>query len=182
MEVFCPASANCRTDQRTEIILNFVYASFHERALGSKEKQAFRLERTPSHKKPIEKSNGLLSKPPNADSGENNKSAKSSTLHMPEKMDPKPQQERYEASDPTASETGLSSVPPVLVRFATFFESVVFPAIRKCRKRYKDSLSQRDLDAIDKTVSLSAILGWKRSSVNSQELTSFRLSTISRQS
>ena len=175
MEVFCPASANCRTDQRTEIILNFVSANFHERALGSKAEQAFRLERTPSHNNPIETSNRLLWKRPNADSGGNDKSTKSSTLHMPEKMDPKLQQGCYEASNPTASETGLSSVSPVLVRFATFFESVVFPAIRKCRKRYKDSLSQTDLDAIDKVVSLSAILGWQTSSVNSHALTNYQI-------
>ena len=172
MEVFCPASANCPTDQRTEIILNFVSANFHERALGSKAEQAFGLEPTPSNKSAIETNNKLLSKPPNADSGENDKSKKSTTLHMPEMMDPKLQQGCHEASDPAASEPGLSSVSPVLVRFATLFESVVFPAIRKSRKRFKDSLSQRDLDAIDKAVSLSAILGWKTSSVNRYALTS----------
>ena len=159
MEVFCPASANCPTDQRTEIILNFVSSNFQERALGSKAEQAIRLERIPSSKSAIETNNRLLSKPPNADSGDNDKSAKSTTLHMPEKMDPKLQQRCHEASDPKASEPGLSSVSAVLVRFATLFESVVFPAIGKNRKRHKDSLSQRDLDAIDKTVSLSAILG-----------------------
>ena len=74
------------------------------------------------------------------------------------KLDPKLQQGCHEASDPTASEPGLSAVP---VRFTVVFETLVLPVIRKYRKRYKNRLSQGDLDAIDKTVRLSAILGWR---------------------
>ena len=170
VEVFCPASANCPTDQRTEIILKFVSANFHERALVFKTEQGLRLERTPSSKNTVE-TNRLLSKPPNADAGANTKSTKSTTLHMPEKIDPKLRQGCHEASYTTASEPGLSSVSAVPVRFISLFESVVFPAIRKSRKRYKDSLPRADLDAIDKTVSLSATLGWKISNVNRYALT-----------
>ena len=171
MEVFCPASAKCPKDQRTQIILNFVSANFHERALVSKAEQAIRLERTPSSKSAVETNNKLLSKPPNADSGANGKSTKSTTLHMPGNLDSKLQQGCHEGADPTASEPGLSSVSAVPVRFTIVFETLVFPGIRKLRKRYKDRFSQGDLDAIEKTVSLSAVLGWKLSSVNRHVLT-----------
>ena len=161
MEVFCPASANCPREQRTETILNFVSAKFHERALVSKAERAIRLEHIPSSNSAVEANNKLLSKPPDADSGANDKSTKSTTLHMLGKSDPKLQQGCHEASDPTASEPGLSSVSAVSVRFTIVFETLIFPAIRKSRKRYKNRLSQGDLDAIAKAVRLSAILGWR---------------------
>lgn len=79
-------------------------------------------------------------------------------LHTHEKIDPRMQQGFQEASGPTKSEPRISSAPTEPVAFTALFESVVYPAMKKSKKRHKDDLPREELDAIGKTVSPPPIL------------------------
>lgn len=190
VEAFCPASAICPKNQRTELILKSVSETFHERAVrvrsGSpvnlmasaecsskgvtdplfrRDLEASRLERDPSANEIIKKNNGS---PSTAKFGENGASTDQadarplgrpelSMLHTQEKIDPRLQREIHEASDPTTSEARLSSASIGHVPYAALFESVVYPAMKKSKKRHKDSLPPEELDTVGKTVSLTSM-------------------------
>lgn len=184
LEAFCPASASCPKNQRTELILKSVSESFHERVLrvrnglpinliasteGSpkeisapfleRDLKASRLERRAPSEGTVNMNDKLPSDPPKADSGENGVSAKPTMIPTHEKIDPRLQRGFYEAPNPTISEPGPDTASPIYVKYTLLFESVVYPAIKKSKKRHKDSVSREDLDAIGKIVSLISIWG-----------------------
>lgn len=107
--------------------------------------------------------NESLSKPSTAETGKNGASSnqadarpirqtKPPMLHKQERIDLRLQQGFLEASDPTTSELGQSSVSAGHVAYTALFESVVYPAIRKSKRRHKDKLPWEELDAIGKTI------------------------------
>ena len=182
LEAFCPASATCPKNQRTELILKSVSESFHERVLrirnglsinlvASTEDspkgvsapllergvKASRLERNAPSEGTVKMNNKSPSEPPIADSGEKGVSAKPTMIHTHEKIDPRLQRGCYEASNPTTSEPGPDTASPIYVKHTLLFESVVYPAIKKSKKRHKDSVSWEDLD-FGKIVSRISIL------------------------
>ena len=183
LEAFCPASVNCPKNQRTELILKSVSESFHERVLRvrnglpinliastedspkgvsapflERDLKASRLERRAPSEGTVKMDNRSPMEPPNADSGEKSVSEKPTMIHTHEKIDPRLQRGFYEASNPTTSEPGPDTAFPIYVKYTLLFESVVYPAIKKSKKRHKDSVSREDLDAIGKIVSLISIL------------------------
>ena len=151
--------------------------SFVERDLKTS-----RLERDLSNKN-TDKMNGSPSKFTTAKFGTNGASTdranagpfgqpKQSMLHTQEKIDPRLQQRFHEESGPTkfAPEPSLASTENVA--FAAVFESVIYPAMRKSKKRHKNSLPWEDLDAIGQTVSiLVSILIWRKLSLDERALT-----------
>lgn len=147
IEAFCPASADCPKNQRTELILKYVSEAFHKRA------QRFRIktnDELPS-KLLIAKSRENGTSTNQADAGPFGP-LKPSMLHTHEKIDPRMQQGFQEASGPTKSEPRISSAPTEPVAFTALFESVVYPAMKKSKKRHKDDLPREELDAIGKTI------------------------------
>lgn len=187
VEAFCPASAECPKNQRTGLILKSVSEAFHERALrvrsgfpvnliASAENSPKRVT-VPLFKPGLEASRlncdisnenivNMNNEPPStAKSRDNDAStdqadagpfgrSKPLMLHTQEKIDPRLQQGFHEHSDPTQSKPRLS---PGSTGHAVLFESVVYPALRKSKKRHKDSLPREELDAIGKTVSLTSM-------------------------
>ena len=111
------------------------------------------IERNASSEGMIKTMKGPPLEPPKAHSGENGVSTKSTVLHTQEKIDPRLQRGFREASGPTVSEPGPYSASPVGAKYAALFESVVYPAIKKSKKRHVDSISREELDAIGKIVS-----------------------------
>lgn len=135
-----------------------VHCFFFERDL-----KTFRIERDLSNKNTV-KTNESPSKPSFSNHGTNGTStdradasligqSKQLKLHPEEKIDPRLQQRFHESSGPTKLASRPSSASTESVAFAAVFESVVFPAIRKSKKRYKNSLPGEDLDAIGEIVS-----------------------------
>ena len=90
----------------------------------------------------------------NADSSKHGVPSKPTMLHMQEKIDPRLQRGFHEASGPTTSEHGSYSAFPGQSKYTALFDSVVYPTIKKSKKRHKDDLPRKDLNDIDKTVSL----------------------------
>lgn len=136
--------------------------------------KASRLESNPSTNSIVKMNNESLLKPSTAEIGKNGASTDladpgpvgrtmTPTLHQQEKIDPRLQQDFQETSDPTTSQPGQSSA------FAALFDSVVYPAIKKSKKRHSDKLPREELDAIGKTVSLTST--WKKMSHSKQVLT-----------
>ena len=187
VEAFCPESACSPKHQRTELILKTVSKSFHERALRVRsgphanfvisgkytpqgdtapslknDLKASRLESDASTNIIDKMDNESLLKPSTVEIGKNGASTDlvdlgpvgrtmPPMLHKQEKIDPRLHQDFQEASDPTASEPGQSSA------FAALFDSVVYPAIKKSKKRHSDKLPWEELDAIGETVSLTSM-------------------------
>ena len=140
------------------------------------------LEDDLSNKDIVEMNNESPSKPTTAKIGENhtlNNQAdagpsgrfKPSVLHTQEKIDPRLQQKFHENSDPAISEPRLSSTSTGHVAFTALFESVVDPALKKSKKRHKDSLSWEKLDAIGKIVSLTSVSKKEETSLSEDSLT-----------
>lgn len=78
-------------------------------------------------------------------------------LRTEEKIDPRLQQGFYRKSDISDYAPKLSSASTENTAFAAVFESVVYPAMRKSKKRHKSSLPREELDAIGETVSFSSL-------------------------
>lgn len=178
VDAFCPASAHCPKDQRTEMILKSVSENFDERAIrvrnGSPidliastdssrkeiktplfEHKASPLERNSSGKGTIKiNDKPLPQQPPNTESGKNGASTKPTMLQTQENIHSRLQPAFHVASNPTTSEPGLSSASPGHSKYAALFNSVVYPSIKKSKKRHKNSLPQEDLSAIAGIVSL----------------------------
>lgn len=94
----------------------------------------------------------LQLEPADAESGENGVSAKPAMLHTHEEIDPLPQWRSPEVSHPTVSEPGPYSASPIPAKYVALFESVVYPALKKAKRRHKDVLPWEGLDAICKIV------------------------------
>ena len=187
VETFCPASAGCPKDQRTSLILKSVSETFHERALKvrsgfpgnliasaesppkrvtvplfKRDLKESRLMRDLSYKIIVNMNNESPSTAVSRNNGDSTDQAdpgpferpKLLTLHTQEKIDPRLQQGYHENSDTTHSKPRLSSGS---TGHAVLFESVVYPALKKSKKRHKDSLPREELDAIGKTVSLTSM-------------------------
>ena len=175
VEAFCPACRDCPKHQRTELILRSVSEAFHERArrllrpishtalaeISSQRVttphfepnlETSRLESNAPREGTVQTNNQMQSKPVDADSGETGVSAKPTMLHTHDEVDPRPQRGFLEASYPTISEPGPYSASPIPVKYVALFESVVYPAIKKAKKRHKDVIAWEDLDAICKIV------------------------------
>ena len=175
VEAFCPACRDCPKKQRTETILRSVSEAFQERArkllrpiksIASAEKSSkevttphfesnltiSRLEPNAPRESTVQPSSRLQSEPADADSGENGVSAKPTVLHTHEEMDRKPQRRFPEASHPTTSESGPYSTSPVPDKYVALFQSIVYPALKKAKRRHKDVIPWEDLDAICKIV------------------------------
>ncbi len=121
------------------------------------------LERNLPSKSTVKMNNESSAEPSNVGSEKNGASAKAPILHTQEKIDPRPQSGFREASDPTTPELGLYQASLGHNRYSALFDSVVYPAIKKSKKRHKASLPEEDLDAIGKTVSLIPC-EWKKMS------------------
>ena len=197
VEAFCPASRNCPKRQRTDLILRSVSEAFHERArrlvrpinsiasAGSSSKavtiphfesdlKTSRFEPNAPREDSVQTNNQLQSELADADSRVNGVSAKPTLLHTHEKIDPRPQWRFPEASHPTTSEPGPYSATPIPVKYAALFESVVYPALKKAKKRHKDALSWEDLDAICKIVSTIPIQQSERLRFHERALTQYQ--------
>lgn len=174
METFWPISANCPENQRTELILKSVSEAFHERAirilasvdfslkdgtapLFERDLKVSQIEGDPSSKSTMEMNSDSLSKPSTVDFAKISASIKPKMLDTQEKIDPRLRENLHKASESTTSEPEMYSASMGPVVFATLFESVVYPAMKKSKKRHKDSLPQEGLDAIGNTVSLVPI-------------------------
>lgn len=129
------------------------------------------VEPNASSKGTIKTSKGPPLEPPKAHPGENGVSTKSIVLHTQKKLDPRLQRGFREASRLTVSEPGPYSASPVDAKFTALFESVVYPAIRKSKKRHVDSISREELDAFGKIVSSISILQVKKLSLHRHALT-----------
>lgn len=147
----------------------------------NRDPKASRLERDSSIKNIVKTNNESPSKPSTTKSRENSTStdqaeaglfgrSKPSMLYTQENIDPRLHPRFHEAASPTTSEPILSSASTGLVAYAALFESVVYPAMKKSKKRHKDSLPREELDAIGKTVSLTSMLGLKKMSLNRHAL------------
>lgn len=80
---------------------------------------------------------------------------KQSMLHTEEKIDPRLQHGFHQNSDSTKHASKMSSASIENAAFAAVFESVIYPAMRKSKKRHKTSLPREELDAIGEVVSFS---------------------------
>lgn len=129
------------------------------------------IERNASSEGIIKTIKGPPLEPPKAHSGENGVLTKSIVLHMQEKIDPRLQRGFREASGPTVSEPGPYSASPVDAKYAALFESVVYPAIKKSKKRHVGSISREELEAIGKIVSSISIPQLKKLSLHKHTLT-----------
>ena len=175
VEAFCPACRDCPKKQRTELILRSVSEAFHERArrlvrpinsIVSAENSSkgvttphfepnlktSRLEPNAPREGTVQTNNQLQSKPADTDLRENGVSAKPTMLPMHEEMISRPQRRFSESSHPTTSEPGPYSASPIPVKYVALFESIVYPALRKAKRRHKDVIPWEDLDAICKIV------------------------------
>ena len=175
VEAFCPECRDCPKKQRTETILRSVSEAFRERArkllrpinstgsAGNSSKgvttphfepnlKISRVESNAPRECTVQPNSRLQSQPADADSGENGVSAKPTVLHTHEEMDRKPQRRFPEASYPTTSESGPYSTSPVPDKYVAIFQSVVYPALKKAKRRHKDVIPWEDLDAICKIV------------------------------
>ena len=76
-------------------------------------------------------------------------------LHPEEKIDPRLQQRFHENSNPPKLASRTSSASTENVAFAAVLKSVVYPAIRKSKKRHQNSLPREEVDAIGEIVSFS---------------------------
>lgn len=90
---------------------------------------------------------------PKAHPRENGLSTKPMVLYAQEKIDPRLQRGFREAPEPTIFESGPYSASPIDAKYTALFESVVYPAIKKSKKRHVASISREELDAIGKIVS-----------------------------
>ena len=194
VEAFCPASRNCPKKQRTELILRSVSEAFHERArklvrpiksIASAENVSegvtiphfdpnlniSRIEPNALTEDTVPTNNQLQSELTAADSGVNGVSAKPTLLHTHKKVDSKPQRRFPEASHPTTSEPGPYSASPIPVEYVALFESVIYPALKKAKKRHKDVIPWEDLDAICKIVSIIPIQQPERLRLHEHALT-----------
>ena len=86
---------------------------------------------------------------------------KPTMLHTQEKIDPRLQRRPHEIYGLRTSEPRLSPASTPHVKYPVLFGSVVYPAMKKSKKRHKDSLPSEELDAIGKTVSLTSMSKWK---------------------
>ena len=170
---------DCPKNQRTELILKLVSETFHERALRYRGRFSINMnafadyfpkgvdcsffERDLSNKNTV-KMNESPSKPSLSNLGTNGTStdrvdvqpfrqSKQLKLHPEEKIDPRLQQRFHESSGPTELASRPSSASTENVAFAAVFETVVYPAIRKSKRRHKSSLPWEELDAIGEIVS-----------------------------
>ena len=196
VEAFCPASRNCPKSQRTELILRSVSEAFHERArrlvrpinsIASAEifskgvtvphvesdLRTSRFEPDAPREDTVQTNDQLQSELADADSRVNGVSAKPTLLHTHEKIDPRPQRRFPEASHPTTSEPGPYSASPIPVQYVALFESVVYPALKKAKKRHKDVIPWEDLDAICKIVSTIPIQQSERLRLHERALTQY---------
>ena len=194
VESFCPASRNCPKKQRTELILRSVSDAFHERArrvvrpinsiasVGNSSKgvtiphfesdpKISRFQPNAPREDTIQTNDQLQSELADAITGINGVSAKSKLLHTHENIDPRPQRRLPEASHPTTSELGPYSASPVPVKYAAIFESVVYPALKKAKKRHKDVVPWEDLNAICEIVSTIPIQHSERLRLHEHTLT-----------
>lgn len=194
VETFCPACRDCPKKQRTELILRSVSEAFHERAhrllrpisstalakISSKgvtaphfepNLEASRLEPNAPREGTVQTNNQLQSGPVDADSGGNGVSVKPTMLHTHDEVDPRPQRGFPEASYPTTSELGPYSASPIPVKYVALFEAVVYPAIKKAKKRHKDVIAWEDLDAICKIVGTIPIQHSERLRLHEHALT-----------
>lgn len=126
------------------------------------------IERNVSSEGTIKTSKGPPLEPPKARFGENGVSMKPIVLHTQDKIDPRLQRGFREASGPTVSEPRPYSASPVDAKYTALFESVVYPAIKKSKKRHVDSISREELDAIGKIVSSISILQLQKLSLHKQ--------------
>ena len=79
-----------------------------------------------------------------------------SMLHMQGNIDPRLRQGFHETSDSATSEPVLSSTSTGHIAFTAVLESVVYPTLRKSKKRHKESLPLEGLDAVEKIVSFAS--------------------------
>ena len=125
--------------------------------------QISRLERNASSEATIKTNNKSPLEPPIAGSGNTGDSTKPTMLHTQEKIYPRLQREFQQASEPAIPEPGSYSASLADVKYAALFESVVYPAMKKSKKRHIDSILPEDLDAIGKIVSPNSIQQLKTS-------------------
>ena len=194
VEAFCPASRDCPKKQRTELILRSVSEAFHERArtlvrpiqsIASADNSSkgatiphfesdlniSRFEPNASREDTVQTNNQLRSELAEAIIGVDGVSAKPTLPHTQEKIDPKPQRRLSEASHGTTSEPGPYSASPIPVKYGTLFESIVYPALKKAKKRHKDVVPWEALDAICKIVSTIPIYHPERLRLHEHTLT-----------
>lgn len=135
--------------------------------------KASRLERDPSTKNRGTINNEFSLTPSTAKNETNSASTdqadahslgrpKSSMLQTQEKIDPRLRHGSREAHGSKTSEPRVSPPSTGHVAFTALFESVVYPAMKKSKKRHKDNLPREELDAIGKIVSLTSMQKWKK--------------------
>ena len=194
VEAFCPACRDCPKEQRTELILRSVSEAFHQKArrlvrpIGSiaSPENTSKVSTTPNFEhnpkisrfKPnaprestVQTNSQLPSEPADADSGINGVSAIPTMLRTYEEMEPMPQGIFPDASHPTTSEPGPYSTSPIPVKYVALFESVIYPALKRAKRRHKDVVPWEDLDAICKIVGTIPIQQSERLRLHKHALT-----------